>query len=222
MNQANDNLRSRLQQVRLCLITNRKLSLGRSFQEIAEAAIQGGAQMVQMRDKELLDGQFYQEAVKLRELTRSAGVLLTIDDRVDVALAVGADGIHLGERDMPLTAARRLIGSNMILGASARTSEGVRLAQQNGADYLGLGAMFLSGTKEDAVHVGPERLRQLRSSIRIPILAIGGITADNVGAVIQAGADGVAVIGSVMRADDMTAAIKTILNRIEEVRAEMG
>jgi len=222
MNRANEHFRSRLAQVRLCVITDRSLSRGRDVQEVVSAAIRGGAQMIQFRDKELSDGEFYRVASGLRELTRKADVLLTIDDRVDVALAVGADGVHLGERDLPLTAARELTGPDMILGASARTEEGVRLAQQGGADYLGLGAMFPTGTKGDAIHVGPERLRRLRPSIGIPVLAIGGITAENVEAVIRAGADGVAVIGAVVGADDAAEAAESILNRIRRVSAEMG
>ena len=222
MNRANEQLRSRLDRVRLCVITDRALSGNRDFQEIVSAAIRGGAQMIQFRDKELPDGEFYRTAERLRGLTREADVLLTIDDRVDVALAVGADGVHLGEKDMPLPAARGLTGPDMILGASARTPEGVQAAQNSGADYIGLGAMFSTGTKGDAVLVGPERLRRLRPSIRIPLLAIGGITAGNVEEVIRAGADGVAVIGAVMAAGDMTAAAADILKRIRRVGEEMG
>ena len=222
MNRANTQLRSRLQQVRLCVITDRALSRGRGVQEVVSAAIRGGAQMIQFRDKELPDGEFYRVAADLRELTRKADVLLTIDDRVDVAMAVGADGVHLGGKDLPLAAARALTGPEMILGASARTEQGVRLAQRNGADYLGLGAMFPTGTKGDAVHVGPERLRQLRPSIRIPVLAIGGITAENVEAVIRAGADGVAVIGAVVGADDVASAAGRIAREIHRVFLEMG
>jgi len=219
---ADPDLRSRLHDVRLCVITDRSLSRGRGFEEVVSAAIRGGVRMVQFRDKEMADGDFYHVAVRLRALTRKAGVLLTIDDRVDVALAVAADGVHLGEKDLPWTAARKLIGPGMILGASARTADGVRLAQQGGADYLGLGAMFPTGSKDHAIHVGAERLRQLRPSIRIPILAIGGITAGNVETVIRAGADGVAVIGAVAGADDIAAAAESILKRIRKVRSEMG
>ena len=219
---ADPELRSRLARVRLCVITDRSLARGRGFEEIVSAAVRGGAQMVQFRDKTLPDGEFYRTALRLRELTREAGVLLIIDDRVDAALAVGADGVHLGEGDLPLTAARELTGPGMILGASARTADGVRAAQRDGADYIGMGAMFPTGTKNDAVHVGPERLQQLRPLIRVPVLAIGGITADNVETVIRAGADGVAVIGAVMGADNIASAAKTILQRIEEVSAKTG
>jgi thiamine-phosphate pyrophosphorylase len=222
MNRANQQLRSRLARVRLCVITDRALARDRGFQEIVSAAIRGGAQMIQFRDKELPDGEFYRTAERLRKLTREAGVLLTIDDRVDTALAVGADGVHLGEKDLPLPAARRLAGADMILGASARTPEGVQAAEEHGADYIGLGAMFPTGTKGDAVRVGPQRLRRLRPSIRVPVLAIGGITAGNVEEVIRAGADGVAVIGAVMAADDMAAAAAGILTRIRQVSEEMG
>jgi thiamine-phosphate pyrophosphorylase len=219
---ADKDLKSRLQKVRLCVITDRSLSRGRGFEAVVTAALEGGAQMIQFRDKELSDGEFYHVAMRLRELTRRADALLTIDDRVDVALAVDADGVHLGERDLPLPAARELIGPDKILGASARTADGVRLAQQAGADYLGLGAMFPTRTKGDAIHVGPGRLRQLRPSIHIPILAIGGITADNVDAVIRAGADGVAVIRAVVSADDIAAAAESIIREVHKARAEMG
>jgi thiamine-phosphate pyrophosphorylase len=176
--------------------------------------------MIQFRDKGLPDGQFYREALRLRDLTQRAGVLFVINDRVDVALSVGADGVHLGEQDLPLEVARKLVGPEMILGASARTPQGVRKAQEGGADYLGVGAIFLTGTKDDAIYVGPERLAQLRPLVKVPILAIGGITAENVAQVIRAGADGVAVISAVVGAEDVAEATAMILRRVRQVRGE--
>lgn len=186
--------------------------------DVVEAAIQGGAQMVQFRDKELPDGPFFREAMKLRALTRKAGVLFVIDDRVDVALSVAADGVHLGEKDLPVEEAKKLVGSEMILGASARTPAAAQRAQEKGADYLGVGAIFPTGTKDDAVHVGIERLTQLRPLVHIPILAIGGITADNAAQAIRAGADGVAVINAVVGADDVTCATAYLLDRVRRAK----
>ncbi len=212
--------RDLLKDVCLCVITDRGLSRGRSLVEVVGAAIRGGTQMVQFRDKELPDGEFYRQALKLRELTRQAGVLFIIDDRVDVALCVGADGIHVGEKDLPLEPVRELIGPEMILGASARTPHEVQKAHEAGADYLGVGAIFATRTKEDIVCVGPERLTQLRSLATVPILAIGGITADNASHAILAGADGVAVISSVVGADDITRATSLLIEKVQEARRE--
>ena len=220
MSLTDEDPRIRLSQVRLCVITDRGLSRGRSFEQVAVAVIRGGAQMIQFRDKELPDGEFYSQALRLRNLTRQAGILFTIDDRVDVALSVGADGVHLGENDLPLEVARRLVGSKMILGASARTPQAIRRAHQGGADYLGVGAVFPTDTKDDATYVGTERLAQLRPLAKIPILAIGGITAENVAQVIRAGADGVAVINAVVGADDIAEATAMILKKIRELREE--
>ncbi len=214
--------RTLLSNVRLCVITDRGLSRGRSFEHVVEAAIRGGAQMIQFRDKELPDGEFYQEAVKLRALTRQASVLFIIDDRVDVALAVRADGVHLGEQDLPLQEARELVDPQMILGASARTPDGVHRAQEEGADYLGIGAIFPTGTKDDVAAVGPERLIQLRPLVKIPILAIGGIISGNAAEVIRAGADGVAVISAVVSVHDIAAATALILERVGHARRASG
>ena len=214
--------RTLLSNVRLCVITDRGLSRGRSFEQVVEAAIHGGAQMIQFRDKELPDGEFYQEALKLRALTRQAGVLFIIDDRVDVALAVRADGVHLGERDLPLQEARELVGPKMILGASARTPDGVQRAQEEGADYLGGGAVFSTGTKDGATYVGTDRLVRLRPLVKIPILAIGGVTSGNAAEAIRAGADGVAVISAVVSVHDIAAATALILERVGHARRASG
>jgi len=221
MNLAGKDLRIKLAQVRLCVITDKKLSRGRSFVQVTQAAIRGGAEMIQLRDKELPDGPFFREALKLRALTREAGVLFVIDDRVDVALSVGADAIHLGEQDLPLEEARRLVGPKMILGASARTPAGVKKAGEAGADYLGVGAVFATGTKGDATYVGTERITRLRPLVKIPILAIGGITEDNAGQAIQAGADAVAAIGAVMSAEDIADATARLLHRVRRARGEV-
>jgi thiamine-phosphate diphosphorylase len=208
--------RTQLSNVRLCVITDQRLSRGRSFEEVVEAAIAGGAQMIQFRDKKLDDGPFYHQALRLRSLTREAGVLFIINDRVDVALSVGADGVHVGEHDLPVDVARQLIGSEMILGASAGTPEEVRRARGAQADYLGVGAIFPTDTKGDAAHVGLERLVQLRPLVDVPILAIGGIAADNAAQTIEAGADGVAVISAVVGAEDISAAASLLLERVRQ------
>jgi thiamine-phosphate diphosphorylase len=178
--------------------------------------------MIQLRDKELPDGEFYGQAEKLRELTRQAGILFIVNDRLDVAVAVSADGVHLGDHDLPLNVARRLVGSEMLLGASARTPTEVCSAQQAGADYLGVGAIFPTGTKSDAACVGLERIVQLRPLAKIPILAIGGITAQNAAQAIRAGADGVAVVSSAVGADDVARATAAILEQVSRAQGEMG
>lgn len=218
MSDREEHRKALLQKVHLCVITDRGLSRGRSFVQVTQAAIRGGAQMIQLRDKELSDGPFFVEALKLRALTREAGILFIIDDRVDVALSVGADGVHLGEKDLPLEEARKLLGPEMILGASARTPYGVKRAQEAGADYLGVGAIFPTGTKDVAIFAGTERLTQLRPLVKVPILAIGGITEDNVELAIQAGADGVAVISAAVGAEDIASATTCLLDRVRRAK----
>ncbi|MFC1682925.1 thiamine phosphate synthase [Candidatus Zixiibacteriota bacterium] len=216
MKSSNKDRKLLLPKVRLCVITDRRLSRGRSFEEVVKAAIAGGAQMIQFRDKELDDGPFYHHAFRLRSVTREAGVLFIINDRVDVAQSVGADGVHVGEHDLPVDVARQLIGPEMILGASAAVPAEVRKAQAAGADYLGVGAIFPTGTKGDANHVGLERLVQLRPLVDVPILAIGGIAMDNAAESIEAGADGVAVINAVVGAEDISTAAALLLERVRQ------
>jgi thiamine-phosphate diphosphorylase len=173
------------------------------------AALQGGARLIQLRDKVATTHQLIEYAQALRALTRDYDALLIINDRLDVALAVGADGVHLGQDDMPVPLARRVAGDALIIGVSAETVEEAIRAEAEGADYLGVGPMFATATKPDAgAPVGPERLRQIKQRVTIPVFGIGGITLENAEQVLQAGADGICVISAVLGAPDPTDAAR--------------
>jgi thiamine-phosphate diphosphorylase len=175
----------------------------------ARAALQGGARLIQLRDKVATTRQLIEYAQALRALTRDYDALLIINDRLDVALAVGADGVHLGQDDMPVPLARRVAGDALIIGVSAETVEEAIRAEAEGADYLGVGPMFATATKPDAgAPVGPERLRQIKQRVTIPVFGIGGITLENAEQVLQAGADGICVISAVLGAPDPTDAAR--------------
>ena len=205
----------------LCVITRAVPQLGRGHLDIARAALEGGARFLQFRNKHMTTRELVETAGELRRLTRQYGGMLVVNDRVDVALAVGADGVHLGNDDMPVSEARRLLGPDAIIGASAATVESARAAEAAGADYLGVGPIFATGSKADAgeaIGLGP--MQQVKAAVELPLLAVGGITAGNVSQVIRAGADGVAVISAVSEADDMAAATAELLQRIASARGE--
>lgn len=198
------NLAARL---RVYVLADRSLAQGRSEEEIARAAARGGATAVQLRGKGCSGRQLYLAGMALRRLTRELGLLFIVNDRVDVALAVDADGVHLGQEDLPLEAARRLMGRRKLIGISVDTVEEALAAQAGGADYLGAGPVFPTPSKADAGPVlGLEGLARISRAVRIPVVGIGGVNADNAGRVIEAGASGVAVISAVVAAPDVAAA----------------
>lgn len=169
----------------------------------ARAALQGGARIIQLRDKEATTRQLVAYAQVLRTLTREYNALLIINDRLDVALAVEADGVHLGQEDMPVRLARRIAGEELIIGVSAETVDEAIRAEAEGADYLGVGPMFATATKPDAgAPVGPERLREIKQHVSLPVFGIAGITLQNAPLVLQAGADGICVISAILNAPD--------------------
>lgn len=195
---------------RLYVVTDAGLSRGRSHRAVIEAAIVGGATVVQYREKHASTRHMIEEALELRDLTRRAGVPLIVNDRVDVALAVDADGVHVGQDDMPVALARRLIG-NKLLGVSAHSLSEALQAVRDGADYLGVGPIFATTTKPDAASpIGLDGLRAIRQHVLIPIVAIGGINPANAADVMRAGADGIAVVSAVVAADDVTAAARQL------------
>ena len=195
---------------RLYVITDERIGRGRSHLEIAEAAIRGGADVIQLRDKGASGGRLYEVAMGLRELTRHAQVPFLVNDRLDIAMAVDADGVHLGQEDLPASAARKILGPGKILGVSAATAGEVAAAERDGADYLGVGAVFEArGTKADAGDPGgPALIERIRRQTRLPIVAIGGIDAGNARQVLKAGANAVAVISAVVAADDIERAAR--------------
>ena len=195
---------------RLYVVTDERVSRNRSHLEVAEAAIRGGADVIQLRDKTAGSGELYRIAVALREATRDANVPFIVNDRLDIALAVDADGLHVGQDDLPAAVARRLLGPGKLLGVSAETPEEALRAEEDGADYLGVGPIFEArGTKADAgAPKGPGMIAPIRGCCRLPIVAIGGIKAGNARSVREAGADAVAVISDIVGADDIAQAAR--------------
>lgn len=185
----------------LYLVTDRNLSRGRSTVEVVTASLRGGASCVQLREKKCSTREFISEALALQQLLRNKNIPLVINDRVDVALTVGADGIHLGQNDMPIKDARRLVGPSMVIGISAESVEDAVEAEEEGADYVGLSPVFSTATKKDAAKpLGLDGIRSIRKAVKIPLVAIGGIGLDNAVDVIKAGADGLAVVSAIVSA----------------------
>ena len=203
----------------LYVILDRAAARGRDLADILDAALGAGCRMIQLREKEWPTGRLLPLAERLRERCRAAGVTFIVNDRVDLALAVDADGVHLGQDDLPPRAARPLLRRGMMLGLSTHSVAQARAAAADGADYIAVGSMFPTATKSDFQLVGPELVRKLRGEIRVPLIGIGGITPDNVGEVIGAGADGVAVISAVCGAPDPAAAVRAFLSSIQRARA---
>lgn len=204
----------------VCVITDPCLAPGRDHVAIAEAALRGGADMIQLRDKtgDLRD--LLRQALALRALCRAQGALFIVNDRVDLALAAGADGAHVGQDDLPAEAARRLLGPGRLLGVSTHSPDQARTAEKAGADYVGFGPMFPTGTKDTGyAPQGLTALREVRRATRLPILAIGGIRLENVGAVILAGATAPAVISAVVAAPDISAAAALFRQRVASAKA---
>lgn len=203
----------------LYVITDSRLFQGRSHIEIARAAIAGGATAIQFREKDMNTRQMIDIAREIRALTLGAGVTYIVNDRVDVALDVDADGVHVGQDDMPAPLARRLIGKERILGVSASNLEEALKAEREGADYIGVGSIYSTASKPDAgLPVGLGVLAEIARRVSISVIAIGGIKEENVGEVIKGGARGVAVISAVVLAPDMEEATRRLRQRIEEAR----
>jgi len=189
--------------LRLCLVTDRKLGRGRALAEIVAAAVRGGATMVQLREKEATTRAFVEQARALKATLAPLGVRFVVNDRLDVALAVDADGLHVGQDDMPVAEARRLLGPGKIVGLSITSLSQARAADAASVDYLGVGPIYQQQTKEDASPpLGVEGLRAIRALTRKPIVAIGGLTPDNCAPLLAAGAEGFAVVSAIVAADD--------------------
>ena len=185
---------------------------GRSSERVLHELLAGGAAILQLRVKTMTAGDFLQLAKRSRAETRSQGCKLIINDRVDIALACDADGVHLGQDDLPLAAGRKLMGSK-IIGISTHNVEQAKEAEENGADYIGFGPVFGTTTKATGYSArGAEMLRQIRAAVKLPIVAIGGITEQNVQQVWQTGADSAAIISDILGADDIGAKTRRILS----------
>jgi thiamine-phosphate pyrophosphorylase len=187
---------------------------GRSHIEVAEQAIRGGAKVIQLRCKERSTGEFLSIAGDLKNICAEQEILFIVNDSLEVALASGADGLHVGQDDLPVAVARKLLPIDMILGCSVSNVAEAGLALADGADYLGVGAIFSTATKESAQAVGIARIREIKKSVNLPVVAIGGINKDNLKEVMKAGADAAAVISSVMGAEDVEKETRQLVNII--------
>lgn len=182
------------------------------FLKTIEEAINGGVSVVQIREKTADTLEFYNLALKVKEITTKYNVPLIINDRVDVALAVDADGVHVGQSDMPCDITRELIGKNKILGVSAATIDEAKKAEKDGADYIGTGAVFPTSTKDDAPSITKKDLKNIVDSINIPVVAIGGITIENAKELKNTGISGLSVVSAIMSADNPKKASEKLLN----------
>jgi thiamine-phosphate pyrophosphorylase len=203
----------------LYLVTDRGLARGRTTGDIVRAAVRGGVSCVQLREKTCSTREFIAEALAIRDFLKSRGIPLIINDRVDVALTVGADGVHLGQSDMPLAMARSILGRSHIIGISAESLRDAAEAEKGGADYLGISPIFATATKTDtAAPLGLEGLQAIRRAVKLPLVAIGGLGPSNAAGVIVSGADGVAVVSAIVAAADPEDAAREIARRIAQAR----
>ncbi len=200
----------------LYLCTDRGLMTTDTVEESVRLAVVGGCGVVQLREKEISSAEFYRLAVNTKKITDEAGAALIINDRVDIALAADADGVHVGQSDLPATVVRQLIGPDKLLGVSVATLEQAKQAAADGADYLGVGAMYATQTKTDADIVTMEELRRIRAAVNIPIVVIGGINKNTLGNFKEMGIDGLAVVSAVVAQADITAAAKELIQLFKE------
>ncbi len=200
----------------LYLCTDRRLMTTDTIEESVELAVKGGVTVVQLREKDCSSREFYEMAVRVKEITDAYEVPLLINDRADIAMAVGADGVHLGQDDLPVQAARGLLGSDKIIGATAHTVKEAVRAWKSGADYLGAGDVFGTSTKQDARRLSLEELTEICQSVPIPVVAIGGVRADNIARLRPTGAKGAAVISAVVGQKDITAATRELISNFQE------
>ena len=201
----------------LYVILDRGAAAGRELPALLDGVLAGGCRVVQLREKNLPAVELHQLAGALRRRCREAGCLFIVNDRVDLALAIEADGVHVGQDDLPAREVRRLLRPGMLLGVSTHDEAQARRARDDGADYVAVGSMFPTGSKAGFRLVGPDLLRRVRPHVAVPLVAIGGITVDNVAEVIRAGADAVAVISGVCAAPDPAAAARSYMEQIRSV-----
>ena len=192
------------------LVTDRRNKTDEEFLNIIEEAIKGGTTIVQLREKTASTKEFYDLALRVKEITSRYDVPLLINDRIDIALAVDSEGVHIGQDDMPADIAREIIGDDKILGVSASTVEEAKKAEIDSADYIGSGAVFPTATKDDADSVSKEELKEIVDSIDIPVVAIGGITVENASSLKDSGIAGFSVVSAIMSAEDPKEASKKL------------
>ena len=204
------------QQVDVYPVTCEGLSQGRSNLQVLEAVIQGGSKIIQLREKDYPKKDLYNLALKFKEITTRAGVLLIINDHVDIALCVEADGVHLGQEDFPVQVARKL-APELLIGASTHSLEEALQAEKNGADYINIGPIFSTETKEGVGRsLGPEAISEISPQIKIPFTVMGGINEDNIEQVLAKGARRVAMVTAITKAPDIAAEVKSLKEKIRQ------
>ena len=203
--------------LRLYLVTNRYQDSLESFLEKVETACRSGVTIVQLREKNLTTNQYYQLAKQVKEITDAYQVPLIIDDRLDVCLAVDAAGLHIGDDELPVSVARKVLGPEKILGVTAKTVKRALEAEEGGADYLGTGAIFPTTTKENAPITLISTLKTICQRVAIPVVAIGGLTSENIDQLIGTGIAGVAVVRDLMQAEDVEAKTQAFLTKLDDI-----
>ncbi len=201
----------------LYLCTDRRLMTCDTIERSVELAIAGGATVVQLREKDCSSREFYELALRVKAVTAKKNVPLIINDRLDICQAAGADGVHLGQSDLPCSIARKILGDSMIIGVSAANPEEAIKAQQDGADYLGVGAVFPTSTKTDTRIVTPDTIREIRAAVTIPFIVIGGVNVNNISSLYGLGINGAAVVSAIVAKDDIEGAAREMRKAAEKL-----
>lgn len=210
----------RLKDFGLYFITDRKLTK-KSPVDDADSAARAGVKIIQYREKWLSAGQMIKEAKKIKKICKKNNALFLVNDRVDIALAVGADGVHLGQEDMSYQHARKLLGKNKIIGLSAHSAKGALHGQKIGADYIGIGPIYPTATKKDAkAPTGVALIIQLKNKLKIPFVAIGGINESNIDEVLKAGAKNIAIISGIVANDNVEKAVRNFIKKIDSTNSK--
>lgn len=202
------------ERLKLYLVTDSPILKGRDFYKCIEEALKGGVTTLQLREKDASGKEFLEKAYRLRELTKKYNAVFIINDRVDIALLVNADGVHVGQSDISAAEVRKLVGSEKIVGVSARTVQEAIEAKEKGADYLGVGAMFGTTTKLDAKDVTMGTLKDIKENIDLPIVAIGGLNLENIEELKEYNIDGYAVVSAILGAEDIYLETRKWINKI--------
>ena len=200
-----------LKTCKIYLVTDEKACLGKDFYACIEEAIKGGVKIVQLREKNISTKDFYEKALKVKEICKNYGALFIINDRLDIAQAVEADGVHLGQSDMPIEKAREILKDRFLIGATARNIEEAKKVELSGADYIGSGAIFGTSTKNNAKKLEMEELRKIVASVKIPVFAIGGININNVGSLKNIGLQGICAVSGILSEKDCKKAVELML-----------
>ncbi|MBB6698699.1 thiamine phosphate synthase [Clostridium algidicarnis] len=200
---------------KLYLVTDRDLLKNTDLYTAVEEAIKGGVTLVQLREKDLTTLEFYNTALNIKKVTDKYNIPLIINDRIDIALAVNASGVHIGQKDIPCTIARKILGNDKILGVSATTLSQAIKAEKEGADYIGVGAIFHTSTKQDAKPVSIDILKEIKETLSIPVVAIGGITIKNIHQLDSSNIDGIAVISDILGKEDIRLASENLNSLIK-------